>query len=85
MEKDIVLRKQTFKYTKYNTHQHSREEKRKRTKLQLPNPSEKVGLIVGRGGETVKSLQTKSGTRLQLIPQNLPEEDESKERAIRAG
>ncbi|KGN52662.1 far upstream element-binding protein 1 [Cucumis sativus] len=51
--------------------------------IQLQVPNEKVGLIIGRGGETIKSLQTRSGARIQLIPQNLPEGDESKERTIR--
>ncbi|KAG5079036.1 hypothetical protein JHK86_003101 [Glycine max] len=41
-----------------------------------------VGLITGRGGETIKSLQTKSGARIQLIPQHLPEGDDSKERTV---
>ena len=26
-----------------------------------------VGLIIGRGGETIKSLQTKSGARIQVV------------------
>ncbi|RZC23268.1 putative LRR receptor-like serine/threonine-protein kinase [Glycine soja] len=41
-----------------------------------------VGLIIGRGGETIKSLQSKSGARIQLIPQHLPEGDDSKERTV---
>ncbi|KAL5558611.1 hypothetical protein UlMin_034822 [Ulmus minor] len=52
--------------------------------IQLQVPNEKVGLIIGRGGETIKSLQTRSGARIQvLIPQHLPEGDESKERTVR--
>ncbi|XP_019423653.1 PREDICTED: far upstream element-binding protein 2-like isoform X1 [Lupinus angustifolius] len=50
--------------------------------IQLQVPNEKVGLIIGRGGETIKSLQTKSGARIQLIPQHLPEGDNSKERTV---
>ncbi|KAE9596497.1 putative K domain-containing protein [Lupinus albus] len=50
--------------------------------IQLQVPNEKVGLIIGRGGETIKSLQTKSGARIQLIPQHLPEGDISKERTV---
>ncbi|XP_057450131.1 uncharacterized protein LOC130741297 isoform X2 [Lotus japonicus] len=50
--------------------------------IQLQVPNEKVGLIIGRGGETIKSLQTKSGARIQLIPQHLPEGDDSKERTV---
>ncbi|XP_034928127.1 uncharacterized protein [Populus alba] len=51
--------------------------------LEIPIPNEKVGLIIGRGGETIKGLQAKSGARIQLIPQHLPEGDESKERTVR--
>ncbi|KAJ0975065.1 hypothetical protein J5N97_017030 [Dioscorea zingiberensis] len=42
-----------------------------------------VGLVIGKGGETIKNLQTKSGARIQLIPQHLPEGDLSKERTVR--
>ncbi|KAL8252062.1 hypothetical protein R6Q59_035755 [Mikania micrantha] len=49
--------------------------------LQVPN--EKVGVIIGKGGETIKNLQTRSGARIQLIPQHLPEGDLSKERTVR--
>ncbi|CAL5414315.1 unnamed protein product [Camellia sinensis] len=49
--------------------------------IQVPN--EKVGVIIGKGGETIKSLQTRSGARIQLIPQHLPEGDQSKERTVR--
>ncbi|KAK9109961.1 hypothetical protein Sjap_018021 [Stephania japonica] len=51
--------------------------------IQIQVPNEKVGLIIGKGGETIKSLQTRSGARIQLIPQHLPEGDQSKERAVR--
>ncbi|CAK7328848.1 unnamed protein product [Dovyalis caffra] len=51
--------------------------------LEIPVPNEKVGLIIGRGGETIKGLQAKSGARIQLIPQHLPEGDGSKERTVR--
>ncbi|KAF1873581.1 hypothetical protein Lal_00027619 [Lupinus albus] len=50
--------------------------------IQIQVPNEKVGLIIGRGGETIKSLQIKSGARIQLIPQHLPEGDNSKERTV---
>ncbi|XAR55693.1 hypothetical protein NMG60_11035861 [Bertholletia excelsa] len=49
--------------------------------IQVPN--EKVGVIIGKGGETIKNLQTRSGARIQLIPQHLPEGDQSKERTVR--
>ncbi|XP_031474174.1 uncharacterized protein LOC116246440 [Nymphaea colorata] len=51
--------------------------------LQIQVPNDKVGLIIGKGGETIKSLQTRSGARIQLVPQHLPEGDVSKERTIR--
>ncbi|XP_075648964.1 uncharacterized protein LOC142619648 isoform X2 [Castanea sativa] len=51
--------------------------------VQIQVPNEKVGLIIGRGGETIKGLQTRTGARIQLIPQHLPEGDESKERTVR--
>ncbi|KAL5709558.1 hypothetical protein ACHQM5_020234 [Ranunculus cassubicifolius] len=51
--------------------------------IQFQVPNEKVGLIIGKGGETIKNLQTRSRTRIQLIPQHLPEGDQSKERTVR--
>ncbi|KAE8022273.1 hypothetical protein FH972_008085 [Carpinus fangiana] len=51
--------------------------------IQIQVPNEKVGLIIGKGGETIKGLQTRTGARIQLIPQHLPEGDESKERTVR--
>ncbi|XP_021903364.1 far upstream element-binding protein 1 isoform X2 [Carica papaya] len=51
--------------------------------IEIQVPNEKVGLIIGRGGENIKSMQTKSGARIQLIPQHLPEGDGSKERTVR--
>ncbi|XP_072998850.1 uncharacterized protein [Typha latifolia] len=51
--------------------------------IEIQVANEKVGLIIGKGGETIKNLQTRSGARIQLIPQHLPEGDESKERTVR--
>ncbi|KAH7685167.1 far upstream element-binding protein [Dioscorea alata] len=51
--------------------------------VEIQVPNEKVGLVIGKGGETIKNLQTKSGARIQLIPQHLPEGDLSKERTVR--
>ncbi|XP_057719335.1 uncharacterized protein LOC130933733 [Arachis stenosperma] len=51
--------------------------------IQIQAPNEKVGLIIWRGGETIKGLQMKSGAYIQvLIPQQLPEGDDSKERTV---
>ncbi|PHT34551.1 hypothetical protein CQW23_26351 [Capsicum baccatum] len=50
--------------------------------IEIQVPNEKVGLIIGKGGETIKSLQTRSGARIQLVP--LPSDGkESKERTVR--
>ncbi|XP_074570884.1 uncharacterized protein LOC141827516 isoform X2 [Curcuma longa] len=51
--------------------------------FEIKVPNEKVGIIIGKGGETIKNLQTRSGARIQLIPQHLPEGDASKERIVR--
>ncbi|GMI83067.1 hypothetical protein like AT4G10070 [Hibiscus trionum] len=51
--------------------------------VEIQVPNEKVGFIIGRGGETIRGLQTRSGARIQLIPQHLPEGDGSKERTVR--
>nr|GMD66599.1 far upstream element-binding protein 1-like isoform X1 [Ipomoea batatas] len=49
--------------------------------IEMQVPNEKVGLIIGKGGETIKSLQTRSGARIQLV--QLPEGEQSKERTVR--
>lgn len=51
--------------------------------IEIQVPNDKVGLVIGKGGETIKSLQTRSGARIQLVPQHLPEGDRSKERTVR--
>ncbi|KAL5728845.1 hypothetical protein ACHQM5_001879 [Ranunculus cassubicifolius] len=45
-------------------------------------PNNKVGLIIGKGGETIKSMQVRSGARIQLIPLHLPPGDMSTERTV---
>lgn len=50
--------------------------------IEIPVPGDKVGLIIGRGGETIRNLQTRSGARIQLIPQNVPG-DQSKEKKVK--
>ncbi|GLJ16096.1 hypothetical protein SUGI_0268270 [Cryptomeria japonica] len=50
--------------------------------VQIKVPNNKVGLIIGRGGETIKNLQNRSGARIQLIPLHLPEGDTSTERTV---
>ncbi|KAL9224025.1 hypothetical protein vseg_000100 [Gypsophila vaccaria] len=53
------------------------------TEIELPVPGDKVGLIIGRGGDTIRNLQTRSGARIQLIPQNVPGEQQSKEKRVK--
>ncbi|KAL1222198.1 Protein BTR1 [Cardamine amara subsp. amara] len=50
--------------------------------MEIKVPNDKVGVIIGRGGETIKNMQTKSRARIQLIPQHA-EGDGSKERTVR--
>ncbi|GMY35095.1 far upstream element-binding protein 2-like isoform X5 [Fagus crenata] len=35
--------------------------------IQIQIPNEKVGLIIGRGGETIKGLKTIIGARIQVV------------------
>ncbi|KAI3687361.1 hypothetical protein L1987_81056 [Smallanthus sonchifolius] len=48
--------------------------------MQVPN--NKVGLIIGKGGETIKSMQASTGARIQVIPLHLPPGDTSTERTV---
>ncbi|XP_057956857.1 uncharacterized protein LOC131150264 [Malania oleifera] len=45
-------------------------------------PNNKVGLIIGKGGETIKNMQARSGARIQVIPLHLPPGDTSAERTL---
>ncbi|XP_077209780.1 uncharacterized protein LOC143845355 isoform X2 [Tasmannia lanceolata] len=45
-------------------------------------PTNKVGLIIGKGGETIKNMQARSGARIQLIPLHPPPGDTSTERTV---
>ncbi|XP_078428154.1 uncharacterized protein LOC144700590 [Wolffia australiana] len=45
-------------------------------------PNNKVGLVIGKGGESIKSMQAKSGARIQVIPLHLPPGDYSAERTV---
>ncbi|KAL5984879.1 hypothetical protein ACLOJK_041838 [Asimina triloba] len=45
-------------------------------------PNNKVAMIIGKGGETIKSMQSKSGARIQVIPLHLPPGDTSTERTV---
>ncbi|GAV56958.1 KH_1 domain-containing protein [Cephalotus follicularis] len=45
-------------------------------------PNNKVGLVIGKGGETIKNIQSRSGARVQVIPLHLPPGDTSQERTL---
>ncbi|KAF9611416.1 hypothetical protein IFM89_032085 [Coptis chinensis] len=48
----------------------------------LKVPNNKVAMVIGKGGETIKSMQSKSGARIQVIPLRLPPGDTSTERNV---
>ncbi|CAH9126610.1 unnamed protein product [Cuscuta epithymum] len=48
--------------------------------MQVPN--NKVGLVIGKGGETIKNMQATTGARIQVIPLHLPPGDTSTERTV---
>lgn len=45
-------------------------------------PNNKVGLVIGKGGETIKNMQARTGARIQVIPLHLPPGDTSQERTV---
>ncbi|EXB66885.1 Far upstream element-binding protein 2 [Morus notabilis] len=45
-------------------------------------PNNKVGLVIGKGGETIKNMQARTGARIQVIPLHLPPGDASIERTL---
>lgn len=45
-------------------------------------PNDKVALVIGKGGETIKSMQGKSGARIQVVPLHPPPGDTSTERNV---
>jgi far upstream element-binding protein len=45
-------------------------------------PNNKVGLVIGKGGETIKNFQARTGARIQVIPLHLPPGDTSLERTV---
>ncbi|XP_051137066.1 uncharacterized protein LOC127255538 [Andrographis paniculata] len=45
-------------------------------------PNNKVGLVIGKGGETIRNMQASTGARVQVIPLHLPPGDMSKERTV---
>ncbi|CAA0837684.1 KH domain-containing protein [Striga hermonthica] len=51
--------------------------------VEIQVPVEKVGLVIGKGGETIRNMQTRSGARIQLLQQNLSDGEQPKERIVR--
>ncbi|KAJ8561258.1 hypothetical protein K7X08_027448 [Anisodus acutangulus] len=45
-------------------------------------PNNKVGLVIGKGGETIKNMQARTGARIQVIPLHLPPGDTSQVRTV---
>ncbi|KAL1204388.1 Protein BTR1 [Cardamine amara subsp. amara] len=45
-------------------------------------PNNKVGLVIGKGGETIKSMQAQTLARIQVIPLHLPPGDPTPERTL---
>lgn len=45
-------------------------------------PNNKVGLIIGKKGETIKNMQSSTGARIQVIPLHLPPGDPATERTL---
>jgi far upstream element-binding protein len=45
-------------------------------------PNNKVGLVIGKGGETIKNMQATTGARIQVIPLHPPPGDTSAERTV---
>ncbi|KAF8406356.1 hypothetical protein HHK36_008443 [Tetracentron sinense] len=45
-------------------------------------PNNKVALLIGKGGETIKNMQSRSGARIQIIPLHPPPGDTSTERTV---
>lgn len=45
-------------------------------------PNNKVGLVIGKGGETIRNIQASTGARVQVIPLHLPPGDTSRERTV---
>ncbi|WOL14032.1 hypothetical protein Cni_G22812 [Canna indica] len=50
--------------------------------FQMKVPNNKVGLVIGKGGETIKNMQARTGARIQVIPLHLPPGDMSTERTV---
>lgn len=42
----------------------------------IPVPNECIGLIIGKGGETIRLLQQKSGAKIQVAKKELPNSDQ---------
>lgn len=45
-------------------------------------PNDRVALVIGKGGETIKNMQGQTGARIQVVPLRLPPGDTSTERNV---
>ncbi|EEF45804.1 nucleic acid binding protein, putative [Ricinus communis] len=45
-------------------------------------PNNKVGLVIGKGGDSIKNMQARTGARIQVIPLHLPPGDTSTDRNV---
>ncbi|KAL5713452.1 hypothetical protein ACHQM5_015523 [Ranunculus cassubicifolius] len=45
-------------------------------------PNDKVAWVIGKGGETIKNIQSRTGARIQIIPLHPPPGDTSTERSV---
>ncbi|KAL3746846.1 hypothetical protein ACJRO7_015744 [Eucalyptus globulus] len=45
-------------------------------------PNNKVGLVIGKGGETIKNMQARTGARIQVVPLHLPPGDPAIDRNL---
>ncbi|XVF89112.1 hypothetical protein PTKIN_Ptkin19aG0104400 [Pterospermum kingtungense] len=50
--------------------------------FEMKIPNNKVGLVIGKGGETIKNMQARTQARIQVIPLHLPPGDPSTERTL---
>lgn len=53
------------------------------TEIEMQVPNDKVGSIIGKGGQMIKDLQARSGAHILLVPTESSEEEDVKERTVR--
>ncbi|KAF3329360.1 far upstream element-binding protein 2-like isoform X2 [Carex littledalei] len=53
------------------------------SEIEMQVPNDKVGSIIGKGGQMIKELQARSGAHILLIPIEASEEEDVKERTVK--